>query len=107
MSETLLEVRDVVKHFPVRGGGFGARRVVHALDGVSLTLRQNETLAVVGESGCGKSTLARCLVRLHEPTSGTIRVAGRNVTSPNAEERREIPRHQAGATHDFLCRLPA
>jgi oligopeptide/dipeptide ABC transporter ATP-binding protein len=92
MSQPLLEVRDVVKHFPVRKAGFGPRRVVHALDGVSLCLGENETLAVVGESGCGKSTLARCLVRLHEPTSGTIRVAGRNVTNPSAEERREIPR---------------
>ena len=92
MSEALLEVADLTKHFPVRGKLFGARSHVHALDGVSLSLRPHQTLAVVGESGCGKSTLARCLVRLVEPTSGTIRVAGRSVTSPTAAERREIPR---------------
>ena len=92
MSEALLEVSNLTKHFPVRGKLFGPRSHVHALDGVSLSLRPRQTLAVVGESGCGKSTLARCLVRLVEPTSGTIRVAGRSVTSPTAEERREIPR---------------
>jgi oligopeptide/dipeptide ABC transporter ATP-binding protein len=92
VSEPVLEVRDVVKHFPVRGSPFGPKRFVHALDGVTLSLASNRTLGVVGESGCGKSTLARCLVRLHAPTSGTIRVAGRDATRPTAQERRELPR---------------
>jgi ABC-type microcin C transport system duplicated ATPase subunit YejF len=62
----LLEVEDLVQHFPVRRGVLFDRKVgeVHAVDGVSLVLREGETLGVVGESGCGKTTLARCLVRL-------------------------------------------
>jgi oligopeptide/dipeptide ABC transporter ATP-binding protein len=92
MSEALLEVTDLVKHFPVGRRLFGKRDVVHALDGVSFTLGKERTLAVVGESGCGKSTLARCLVRLVQPTSGSIRLAGRDVTHPSAAEAAQIPK---------------
>jgi oligopeptide transport system ATP-binding protein len=92
MSEALLEVVGLTKHYPVGGRLFGKKAHVHALDDVSLSLRPRETLAVVGESGCGKTTLARCLVRLVEPTRGSIRLAGRSVTSPTPAERREIPR---------------
>ena len=80
----MLEVRDLVKHFPVRGGAFdraAAARVVHAVDGVNLCVEAGETLALVGESGCGKTTTARCIVRLLDPTSGTIRVVGEDVTA--------------------------
>lgn len=80
----VLEVRDLVKHFPVRGGAFdraAAARVVHAVDGVNLCVEAGETLALVGESGCGKTTTARCIVRLLDPTSGTIRVVGEDVTA--------------------------
>ena len=76
MSEVLLEARDLVKHFPVRR----SRDVVHAVDGVSLDVRRGETLGIVGESGCGKSTLGRLLVRLQEPTSGTVRFRGDDIT---------------------------
>ena len=92
MSEALLEVAGLTKHYAVGGTFFGRKAHVHALDDVSLSLRPHQTLAVVGESGCGKTTLARCLVRLVEPTRGTIRLAGRNVTDPTPAERREIPR---------------
>jgi peptide/nickel transport system ATP-binding protein/oligopeptide transport system ATP-binding protein len=77
----LLEVTDLVKHYAVRGGVL-RRRVgtVHAVDGVSFSLASGETLGLVGESGCGKSTVARSILRLVEPTGGTIRLDGRDIT---------------------------
>ena len=77
-AHLLLEGLDLVKHFPVRRR---SPERIHAVDGVSLEVRRRETLGVVGESGCGKSTLARLLVRLHEPTSGTIRFDGTDITT--------------------------
>jgi peptide/nickel transport system ATP-binding protein len=77
----MLRVDGLVKHFPIRAG-FVARRtvgVVQAVDGVSLEVPEGATLALVGESGCGKSTVARSILRLQEPTRGTVEVAGRDV----------------------------
>ena len=69
----LLEVRDLKMHFPVREGFFQrVARHVKAVDGVSFTVHEGETLGLVGESGCGKSTTGRCLLRVYEPTSGEI-----------------------------------
>jgi len=81
-GQPLLRADNIVKHFPVRGGvlGSGRKQVVHAVDGVSLEVIAGETVGLVGESGCGKSTLGRCLVRLLDPTSGTITFAGRDLT---------------------------
>lgn len=78
MSVPLLEVRDLVKRWPPRGRG-GKETV--AVDGVSLELRRGETLGLVGESGCGKTTLARAILRLVEPTSGTVVFDGVEVGS--------------------------
>ncbi len=96
MTETLLEIEDVTKHFPITKGIFFKREVaaVKALDGVSLTVRRGETLGIVGESGCGKSTLARVIMRLLEPTSGTVRFDGADIThlseSAMRSHRREL-----------------
>ncbi len=76
MNGPVLEVTDLVKHYPGPGRG----RVVHAVDGVSLTVGHGEVLGLVGESGSGKSTLGRCVLRLTEPDSGTVRLAGRDIT---------------------------
>ncbi|MCC6775884.1 MAG: dipeptide ABC transporter ATP-binding protein [Hyphomicrobiales bacterium] len=89
----LLEIRDLEKHFPVRHGLLGrARERVKAVDGVSLDLAEGETLGLVGESGCGKTTLGRCLVRLIEPTGGTIRFEGQELTSLPAPALRTMRR---------------
>lgn len=70
VGEPLLDVRNLVKYYPVPDGGLGGTREVKAVDDVSFTLYRGETLGIVGESGCGKSTLARTVLRLIEPTSG-------------------------------------
>ncbi len=78
----LVEVRDLVKHFPVRGGILQRTiGLVQAVDGVSFVIRRGETLGLVGESGCGKTTVGRLLLRLIEPTSGTIIFDGEDITS--------------------------
>jgi oligopeptide transport system ATP-binding protein len=94
MSDVLLEAVDLTKHFPVRSGTFGrgGKEVVHAVDAVSLEVRRGETLGIVGESGCGKSTLGRMLVRLHRPTSGTVRFGGTDITSLSRRQLRPFRR---------------
>ncbi len=85
----LLEVADLAVHFPIRRGVF--RRTVgwvKAVDGVSLRLAQGETLALVGESGCGKSTLAKAILRLVEPSRGSVRLDGEDITALEGEALR-------------------
>jgi len=94
MSGVLVEARGLVKHFPVEKSVFSSKNaVVHAVDGVSLTIREGETLACVGESGCGKSTLGRLLIRLIEPTAGTVSFQGEDITELKAAELRKRKRN--------------
>ncbi len=88
----VLEVEDLVMHFtPGRFFGAGGG-TVHAVDGVSLALHEGETLGLVGESGSGKTTLANCIVRLLEPTSGAIRLRGRDITHLSRRQLRPLRR---------------
>jgi oligopeptide transport system ATP-binding protein len=90
----LLVARDLVKHFPVRKGLFGrVSAQVKAVDGVSLEIAAGETLALVGESGCGKSTLGRMLLRLIDPTSGSVTFMGEELTKLSEPEMRARRRH--------------
>jgi oligopeptide/dipeptide ABC transporter ATP-binding protein len=81
-QQPLLQAEHVQLYFPVKSGNLIGRTVgaVHAVDDVSLSLAEGQTLGIVGESGSGKSTLARCLVRLLEPTAGTLRFHGADIT---------------------------
>ena len=90
MTENLLEVKNLVKHFPVRGGVFSrVRNYVKAVDGISFDVKPGETLGLVGESGCGKSTAGRSILRLIEPTSGEINFEGENICELSNEELRK------------------
>jgi oligopeptide/dipeptide ABC transporter ATP-binding protein len=96
-TPTLLQVQGLAKAFPLHRPMLQAllgapRLTVHALNGVSFSVRRGETLGIVGESGCGKSTLARCLVRLIEADSGTIRYDGADVRALAGAERRAFNR---------------
>jgi peptide/nickel transport system ATP-binding protein len=78
-AQSMLMVRDLRKHFPLKGGLFARRKAVKAVDGVSFDVAKGETLGIVGESGCGKSTTARLLIRLIEPDEGDIVFDGEEV----------------------------
>lgn len=89
LSETLLvEVKNLVKHFPVENSD----DVVQAVDDVSFGIIAGETLGLVGESGCGKSTVGRCLLRLHEPTSGEVWFEGKNIIGLGNHEMQGLRR---------------
>jgi len=94
MTDHLVEVRDLVKYFPITRGIIIQKRVgaVHAVDGVSLAVRRGETLGIVGETGCGKSTTARLMLRLMDPTSGSISFDGEDITHASGRHLKSLRR---------------
>jgi len=91
-APVLLEVKNLVKHFPITRGVVFSRQVgaVKAVDNVSFDIRRGETLGLVGESGCGKSTTGRVILRLLEPTSGEVLFEGKDITKFNRKQMREL-----------------
>src|SRR5688572_12452805 len=92
-EESLVEVDELKVHFPIRTG-FLQRTIgaVRAVDGISFEVRKGETLGLVGESGCGKSTTGRAVIRLNQPTSGTVRFGGVDLYGLKANELRHLRR---------------
>ncbi|MEU9194391.1 ABC transporter ATP-binding protein [Streptomyces hundungensis] len=95
MAEAILEVRDLVKHYPLTQGILLKKQVgaVRAVDGVSFDLAAGETLGIVGESGCGKSTVARMLVNLERPTAGQISYKGEDITRMSGRALKAVRRN--------------
>ncbi len=107
MANDLLVVEDLKKHFPVTRGIIFQKQIgaVRAVDGVSFTVREGETLGVVGESGCGKSTMARCVMRLLEPTAGKVIFDGRDITKLSRAEMRPYRREMMMVFQDPYASL--
>lgn len=90
-ADYILQINNLVKYFPINGGIFGKEIAkVHAVDDVTFSLQKGKTLGLVGESGCGKSTLGRAILRLIEPTSGTILFNGKDITNISQKELRNL-----------------
>ena len=87
----LLEVDDLKKHYPIRGGLFGGTAAkVYAVDGISFSIGRGETLSLVGESGCGKSTVGKAILRLTEPTAGEVRLNGERIDNVPTRQLRGL-----------------
>ena len=96
----LVRVADLCVHFPVRRGVAGKKQLVRAVDGVSLEVVAGETLGLVGESGSGKTTLGRAMLRLVEPTAGTVEFEGRDITRLPERELRPLRRRMQPVFQD-------
>jgi peptide/nickel transport system ATP-binding protein len=92
LNDVILSARGLVRHFGGRRELFARTPLVRAVDGVDLDVRRGETFAIVGESGCGKSTLARLILRLIEPTAGTIKLDGEDITAATPDAVRRLRR---------------
>lgn len=95
MADILLNVQEIVKHFPITKGILKSKHysVLKAVDNVSFSIRHGETLGLVGESGCGKSTTGRLILRLIKPTSGKVEFNGKDILQAGANEMRELRKH--------------
>jgi peptide/nickel transport system ATP-binding protein len=107
MANELLVVEGLKKHFPVTRGIIFKKQIaaVKAVDGVSFTLNEGETLGVVGESGCGKSTMARCVLKLLEPTDGKIMFKGRDISKLSRGDMRPLRREMMMVFQDPYASL--
>ncbi len=106
MSDDLLTVRDLVKHFKLDPKGvFGTPPLLRAVDGIDLDVARGETLGLVGESGCGKSTTARLILRLIEPTSGSVEFDGTDVLACSKKELTALRREMQIVFQDPLSSL--
>jgi oligopeptide/dipeptide ABC transporter ATP-binding protein len=107
MTAPLLDVESLAKHYEAKAGLIfgGTTGLVRAVDGISFTLHRGETLALVGESGCGKSTTARLVLRLIEPTAGTIRFEGRDITGLAGAPLRKLRRRMQIVFQDPFASL--
>jgi oligopeptide transport system ATP-binding protein len=103
----LLEVQNLVKHYPITSGILFQRMVgaVQAVDGVSFTVDPGETLALVGESGCGKTTTARAVLRLVEPSAGSVRFAGAEITTAGQPQMQRLRRRMQMVFQDPYASL--
>ena len=106
-AQVLLEVNDLKVHFPIRKGVIFDKVIghVYAVDGVSLAVKRGETYGLVGESGCGKTTLGRAILRLVEPTGGSVNFDGANVAELSAEPLRQLRRRMQMVFQDPLSSL--
>ena len=84
MSDTILEVKNLTKHFKTKRG------MLHAVDGINFSVKRGQTLGLVGESGCGKTTVGRTLLRLIEPTSGELFLKVKNITKISLNKLRHV-----------------
>ncbi len=90
-QQALLQAVNIVKHFPIKGGVFLKEiAAVKAVDGVSLSIKEGETVGLVGESGCGKTTFGRAILRLEEPSSGEVFFEGENILAYDKEKMRAL-----------------
>ena len=107
MTDALMQVAGLAKHYPIRRGLVLSRRVgtVRAVDGLSFELFRGETLALVGESGCGKSTTARLVLRLIDPTAGTVRFEGADITGLRGDAMRKLRRRMQIVFQDPFASL--
>ena len=104
-APVVVEAEDIKVWFPVREGLFGAQRHLRAVDGVSLKVREGETLGIVGESGCGKTTLSRAILNLVPPTAGAVTMLGRDITHADRETMRQARRDLQIVFQDPLASL--